>query len=84
MVCARRASELQICPAFWSVLAGARHGEGFAVCGYCRFSDEQRGVSIGLFNQTEYLNGVQVGLLNYAGNNPGWARWLPLVNVHID
>ena len=30
----------------------------------------QRGLSIGLFNYAETLHGVQLGLLNYAGNNP--------------
>ena len=29
------------------------------------------------------LRGVQIGVLNWAGNNPAWARILPLVNVHL-
>jgi len=27
---------------------------------------------------------VQLGLLNYAGNNHGLARWLPIINLHLD
>ena len=33
-------------------------------------------------NIAHRLNGVQVGLVNYAGNNRGLFRCLPLVNVH--
>ena len=41
------------------------------------------GLSIGLFNYTAQLKGVQLGLLNYAGNNPRWLKLLPVVNLHI-
>ncbi len=41
------------------------------------------GLSIGVLNCTEELHGLQLGLLNYAGNNPSWARWLPLLNLHF-
>jgi hypothetical protein len=41
------------------------------------------GISLGLVNYSAKLNGVQVGLFNYAGNNPKWARLLPLINVHF-
>ena len=27
--------------------------------------------------------GVQIGVVNYAGNNPVWARILPLINLHL-
>ena len=30
------------------------------------------------------LHGVQIGLLNYAGNNRDGLRWLPIANVHFD
>ena len=42
-----------------------------------------RGLSIGFVNYTAELKGVQLGLFNYAGNNPRWLRLLPLVNVHL-
>ena len=41
------------------------------------------GLSIGLVNYTARLKRVQLGLANYAGNNPRWLRLLPLVNVHL-
>jgi hypothetical protein len=45
---------------------------------------EQHGLTIGLFNYAESLDGVQVGLLNYAGNNRAGLRWLPIANAHLD
>ena len=41
------------------------------------------GLAIGLVNYSARLRGVQLGLFNYAGNNPRWLRLLPLVNVHL-
>lgn len=41
------------------------------------------GLSIGLVNYTRQLRGVQLGLFNYAGNNPRGLRLLPLVNAHL-
>lgn len=40
----------------------------------------QRGLTIGLFNFARSLQGIQVGLLNYAGNNPPLLRVLPGLN----
>lgn len=44
--------------------------------------DEQRGLAVACFNSTKVLHGVQIGLWNYAGNNPKWLRHLPLINMH--
>jgi hypothetical protein len=41
------------------------------------------GLSLGLVNYSAELNGVQIGLLNYARNNPRWARLLPGLNLHL-
>ena len=57
---------------------------GVSVAGWTRVRHAQHGLSIGLFNQAEELHGVQFGLLNYAGNNHGLARWLPIINLHLD
>ena len=48
-----------------------------------KVNDRFTGLAIGLINYTRELDGVQIGLLNYAGNNPGWAKLLPFVNVHL-
>ena len=41
------------------------------------------GLSVGLINWTDHLRGVQLGLLNRAGNNPAPFRVLPLLNVSL-
>jgi hypothetical protein len=43
----------------------------------------QHGVSIAAYNKTQELHGVQFGLLNYAGNNRKFFRWMPLVNFNF-
>lgn len=48
-----------------------------------RVNQDCTGVAVGLFNYTPRLRGVQLGLLNYAGNNPPWARLLPFLNLHL-
>jgi len=49
------------------------------------YSDSYKmfGLSVALFNRTRELHGLQLGLLNYAGNNPKGLRYLPLVNMHL-
>lgn len=46
-------------------------------------SESQKGLTIALINKTNRLNGVQIGLLNYAGNNPNGLKWLPVINMHF-
>ena len=58
--------------------------EGVSIAAYNRIEHVQRGLTIGIFNQARELHGVQIGILNYAGNNEGIARWLPIVNLHLD
>ena len=41
------------------------------------------GFQLGIANSAEYLRGVQIGLINYVGNNPKWARVLPIINMHF-
>jgi hypothetical protein len=41
------------------------------------------GLSIGLVNFSRSLKGVQLGVINYAGNNPRWLRLLPIANAHF-
>jgi hypothetical protein len=43
----------------------------------------QRGLAIGLLNIAQDLRGVQLGLFNYAGNNPLPLRLLPGLNLHF-
>jgi hypothetical protein len=57
---------------------------GVGVAAWNRVRGRQRGLTVGLFNQVEQLQGVSLGLLNYAGNNHGLARWTPILNLHLD
>lgn len=55
---------------------------GAAVGGWVD-AEEMYGLSIALFNSADRLRGVQLGLLNRAGNNPPPFRWLPILNLHF-
>ena len=44
---------------------------------------ETTGLSIGIFNRARVLNGIQIGVLNNAGNNPRGLQWLPGINAHF-
>lgn len=55
---------------------------GLSVAGVQR-TGLQVGLAIGLVNWADELQGVQLGLLNRAGNNPPPFRVLPLLNVHL-
>jgi hypothetical protein len=57
---------------------------GLSIAGYNQVKGRQEGLSIGLYNRARLLTGIQIGLLNYVGNNPPWLRYLPLLNLHFD
>jgi len=42
----------------------------------------QTGVTIGLYNSVRMLKGIQIGIVNHAGNNRAPFRWLPILNAH--
>ncbi|MDG5768153.1 hypothetical protein QA596_11835 [Balneolales bacterium ANBcel1] len=56
---------------------------GVSIGAHNRIKGTQHGLTIGLYNFARHLNGVQIGLLNYAGNNPAGLRLLPLVNANL-
>jgi hypothetical protein len=58
--------------------------QGVATGAYTRVMGRVEGLTIGIFNWTPELHGVQIGLLNYAGNNPRGLKWLPGINLHFD
>lgn len=55
---------------------------GLSVAGYQR-AGLQAGLAVALVNWADELRGVQVGLLNRAGNNRAPFRVLPLVNANL-
>jgi len=56
--------------------------KGLAVSSYVNV-DKAFGVTIGLFNKVKELHGIQLGLINYAGNNPKFLRVIPVINMHL-
>lgn len=61
----------------------ARELTGVAVGAHTRVRGTQRGLTVGLLNRAHRLQGVQLGFLNEARNNPALLRWVPGVNVHL-
>lgn len=59
---------------------GRARVRGLSVSAFNHVKGEQLGLSLGLFNYARVLNGVQLGVLNYAANNPPGLRLLPLLN----
>lgn len=56
---------------------------GVSVAGWNDIRGRQRGLTIGLYNYTRDLSGIQIGLLNVARNNPPGLRILPFVNANV-
>jgi len=73
---------MALAPAYFRITDGGRL-RGGSVSAFNHVKGTQRGLTIGLFNFARVLNGVQLGVLNYAGNNPRWLRLLPGLNVNL-
>jgi hypothetical protein len=56
---------------------------GIGIGGYNDVRGVQKGITIGLLNRARELHGVQIGLFNYAENNPPFFRYLPVLNLHL-
>jgi hypothetical protein len=61
------------------------HGEiqGLAIGGFNQVRGLHHGLAIGIVNYAEELQGVQIGLINIARNNPSGAKVLPIANAHF-
>lgn len=64
----------------WTEIQNLR---GFSFAVYNRIYGEQDGLTIGIVNYAEELNGIQLGLINIAGNNSGIFKVLPIINVNL-
>jgi hypothetical protein len=67
----------------YSRITNGGHLKGVSVSLFNHVQGDQRGLTIGLFNVARSLHGVQLGALNWAGNNPLLLRLLPLINVNL-
>lgn len=72
----------------WASVAGwrveAEEIRGLSIAVWNDAKRLQTGLSIGLYNSTDELHGIQLGLLNRAGNHRSPFRFLPLLNAHFD
>jgi len=58
-----------------------RELRGISVAGYHRVDGIQTGLAVGVYNSADQLRGIQLGLLNRAGNNRSPFRYLPFLNA---
>jgi hypothetical protein len=70
---------LVIAPAYFRIERGGR-ADGLNLSAFNHVRGTQGGVAIGIFNYARTLDGLQLGLLNYAANKPRGTRLLPLLN----
>ena len=73
---------LMIAPIYFKIPRDGR-ANGVNISAYNDVRGTQQGLAIGLFNYARHLDGVQVGILNYAANKRS-ARLLPLFNYSRD
>jgi hypothetical protein len=74
---------LALAPAYFYIPEDGRLS-GVSISAFNRILGEQRGFVIGIFNYARSLHGVQVGVLNWAGNNRSGLKLLPIANAHFD
>ncbi len=56
---------------------------GVGMSGWNRVRGRATGLVIGLYNDVDALDGVEIGLLNRARNNPAPFEFVPFINVHL-
>jgi hypothetical protein len=69
---------IMIAPAYFRIDEGTVRGVN--VSAFNHVKGTQQGLAIGLFNYARVLDGMQLGILNYAANKPSGTRLLPLAN----
>jgi hypothetical protein len=61
------------------------HGEmqGITVGAFNQVRGLHHGLAIGIVNYADELQGMQIGVINIARNNPSGAKVLPIANAHF-
>ncbi|HIE64507.1 MAG: hypothetical protein ABGX83_02685 [Nitrospira sp.] len=65
------------------ILSGADQKMIGLSIGLVNGADVFYGVQIGAYNVANELHGIQIGIFNFAGNNPTFLRWIPVINAHF-
>lgn len=63
--------------------ANAKKMNGLSIGVIFNSVEKHTGVMIAAFNKSKELHGIQFGLLNYAGNNKKFFRWMPFINFNF-
>ena len=71
-----------LAPAWFKIERG--EVRGVSISSFNQIKGVQRGLAIGIVNYAWELQGVQVGLINIARNNPRGRQVLPIANWHRD
>lgn len=79
VVGAQQVRGLVLAPAYFRISEAGRVN-GVNVSAFNDVRGTQQGLAIGIFNYARELDGVQLGLLNYAANKPRGTRLLPVLN----
>lgn len=82
IVSSQRVAGVVVAPLYMRV-AEDGYLRGFSVAPLHHVRGTQQGFTVGLINVAHALQGVQLGLFNYAGNNPWPLRLLPGINLHF-
>lgn len=80
---AQQVRGLVVAPIYFKIPRGGRM-KGVNMSAYNDVRGTQQGLAIGIFNYARSLDGLQLGLLNYAGNKSRGTRLLPIVNYARD
>jgi hypothetical protein len=72
-----------IAPGYFTISEDGRF-TGVSISAFNRIRGQQNGLVIGIVNYTPDLHGVQLGLINWAGNNRSGLKLLPVMNAHFD
>jgi hypothetical protein len=75
----REVNALAIAPAYFRIDDGGTQ-RGVALATVSHIQGTQRGLTIGIVNYTWTLDGIQIGVINIARNNPSGRKVLPIVN----
>jgi hypothetical protein len=68
-------------PAYFRIEDGTL--QGMSISAFNHIRGTQQGLTIGLYNYARRLNGIQIGILNYAANNPRGLKLLPIANANL-
>ena len=75
----QEARGLIVAPFYFKISNGGRMN-GVNISAYNDIRGTQQGLAIAIFNYARTLDGLQIGLLNYAGNKSRGTRLLPILN----